>query len=117
MRLLICLAILLSIPLHAEDKSIWRCTDESTLREKAHLWEACGVGESSNESDARERALASAINEFKQMCEISVDCRHEPRTVFPKRATCSLQQSGGWKCYRLIEIMTFTGHGGTVAWK
>lgn len=89
---------------HAVDQ--WRCTDESTTR-SGNIWMACGTGDYMEEGKAREKALENALNEFKQMCEMSSDCKDRDVIVEPKRQTCLSYPYGfgiQWKCYKLVQI-------------
>jgi hypothetical protein len=92
---------------HAEDKAkpkeAWFCLDESGKRDGDILW-ACGVGEAPSESLARADGLREAMNEFKTICQASVDCDANHVTVEPMRMTCT-EGTKGWKCYRLIEVV------------
>lgn len=89
---------------HAELKKAdpWFCVDESGRRNDNVLW-ACGVAEDLNEGQARSRALRVAIEEYRTICEESLDCQ-KGVIIEPKRMTCVETKLGLWKCYRLIEV-------------
>lgn len=89
---------------HAEGKpENWFCLDESGKRDGDFLL-ACGVGEGPSESLARADGLREAMNEFRTICQASVDCNMDQVMVEPKRMTCT-HTGGAWKCYRLIEVV------------
>lgn len=90
----------------------WFCEEESGKRDGNKIY-ACGVGEAMDEMGAREKALETAISEFKLICALSVDCKDKPAIVTPMRMSCShgaIEIAGWsagrshWKCYRLIVI-------------
>lgn len=106
MKRLFILLIILCPLAHSETKDDWRCTDQSTTRSR-NVWMACGTGEYTDEGAAREKALANALNEFKQMCDLSSDCKGRELSVEPKRQTCQYTNytyTGYWKCYKLVQI-------------
>lgn len=107
MRLLIIL-ILFSGMAHAQDQ--WRCTDEA-ITHTGNTWSACGVGQGMDESDARQRSLEAAVNEFKVICNLNSDCKGRDKAVEPKRTTCGVTNESSvipgvmqWKCYRLVQF-------------
>lgn len=84
----------------------WFCENDASKRNDNVYW-SCGVGESTTESLARTQALKMAIQEFLMVCEMSTDCNGKPRTVEPKRTSCTEGKSGIVKCVRMIEIRVF----------
>lgn len=97
MKYVICL--LMSFNAFADD---WFCKHEAGKREGDLIW-ACGIGESSDEGDARHKALKDAQREFQEICEMSHDCTGRKLNVDPQRTTCD-PFNGHVKCYRLLVI-------------
>lgn len=81
----------------------WLCTTESGQRQGNTIL-ACGVADWNEEGLARKKALQSAIEEFRTICDLSDDCREKKFNVEPKRTSCIKQRNDLIKCYRLIEV-------------
>ncbi len=101
-NLILVACIFMHFSVNAEE---WFCTEESGKRDGNTIM-ACGVGEWTDEGEARKRALNAAIEEFGSICEISHDCAGKKRSVEPKRTSCtrSPDVKGFYKCYRLIVV-------------
>ena len=84
----------------------WFCTDESSKRD-GNLWTVCGIGEDQKESAARSEALENGIQEFKDLCRLSSDCKGHEFTVQPGRTECrplseAVPGQGPIRCVRAV---------------
>jgi hypothetical protein len=84
----------------AQASDPWICTEMSSRR-WAQTIEACGIGISAQENEARLKAFDSALAEFKKVCENSSDCKGRSYTLTPERTSCD-ESNGKYKCYRMI---------------
>ena len=80
----------------------WFCTQEAGKREGNTIW-ACGIGESTDEANARRLALKDAHREFDDICQMSDDCRGKESSVDPQRTSCEAFR-GHFKCHRMIMV-------------
>jgi hypothetical protein len=80
----------------------WLCTETSSVRSDNTIT-SCGVAKSVNLEDARNQAREAAVNEFNQLCKISVDCNNHNYVVVPQRTDCQVHGSEV-VCYRALEF-------------
>lgn len=80
----------------------WLCTEASSQR-RDNNFISCGIGEASEESTARAKALQNAQVEFKSLCDLSTDCKGHVMTVWPERTSCT-HNSDGYVCHRMVRF-------------
>lgn len=80
----------------------WLCREASSTRAGQTIT-ACGVGQSRNLDEARKRSRESAIEEFKRVCQLSVDCSDYDYTISPKRTDCETKNELHI-CYRALDF-------------
>lgn len=93
-------AILLLLSLAANAQ--WLCREASSARTGQTIT-ACGVGQSQILEEARVKSRESAIEEFKRVCLLSLDCSEYDYTVIPKRTECELKNKNHI-CYRALDF-------------
>lgn len=77
---------------------------DSGAVKNGEVYSLCGVGQSYDESSARERALNLGLEQFDKICRMSSDCADRPRTVEPGRTACATNSSGNWKCWTRVVV-------------
>lgn len=95
--------ILLAVPAYADGHGEWLCEQTSSTR-SGNTFLACGMGEGTDEGQARKAALHDAFREFEDICSMSSDCDGHPRTVEPQRTTCKRDPRGFVQCFRLVVV-------------
>ena len=94
--------ILCILPLESSSAEEWFCREASSTRVGQTIT-ACGVGQSKNLEDARVKSRESSIEEFKRVCQLSVDCSDYDYTVIPKRTECETKD-GIHICFRALDF-------------
>lgn len=79
----------------------WLCREAASLR-NGDVINACGVGEGSNENEARSSARNAAFEELDSVCSRTPDCANFDYVITPLRTDCE-KTATGYKCYRGIE--------------
>jgi hypothetical protein len=81
----------------------WFCKEGSSKRFD-NTFEVCGIGNDSNEDNARKNALNNAFNEFDLVCNKSDDCKGKFKQVSPLRIDCE-KSNNKYICYRAFYIV------------
>lgn len=92
-------SILVALDAQAAD---WVCHEQASMVRDTSIL-ACGIGLALTESDAREKALAKAMEEFQSICKVSDNCAGHEVNVVPKRTECQATETG-FMCYRAVEF-------------
>ena len=81
----------------------WFCRQGSSQR-LGEVLESCGIGKSTDEAEARKKALDGAFEEFDHICRESADCRDYEKTVEPMRTECIKGKDAAYTCYRALDF-------------
>lgn len=94
--------LILSIHSLVQASEEWLCREASSIKIGRTIT-ACGVGRAQSLEEARVNSREGAIEEFKRVCQLSVDCSAYDYTIVPKRTDCELKGQNHI-CYRALDF-------------
>lgn len=81
--------------------------DEESGQLQGDVYHACGIFESKDENEARQKAFVNAKEEFHTYCMSSSNCIRHYIYLNPKRTSCKEIKRDGvlvYKCARLVDF-------------
>lgn len=87
-------------PMMSQGADGWFCTESASKIQHSNIF-VCGIGESRTEAEARNVSFENAKIEFKNICEMSDNCKDHETSVMPQRMSC-VKSEEGYKCFRMV---------------